>query len=110
MGFLSRLVAWFSPARWHVAAVVDAADEIPETLSKYAAVLVGSRARPKWLAFDCPCETGHRIMVPLDPRLRPHWRLVREKPLTVWPSIDYQSENKRCHYFVRRGRISWVED
>jgi hypothetical protein len=102
---------WWIPFRpWRVAAVFDAADEIPTRLPSRAAVIVGSLDRPKWIAFDCPCGTGHRIMVSLDSAHRPHWRLDSFGKLTLWPSVDYHTGRMRCHYFIRQGRVDWVRD
>lgn len=61
---------WLPWRKWRIGAVVDAADEVPERLPPKVAVLVGSTAHPKWLAFDCPCGEVHRIVVSLDLRHR----------------------------------------
>jgi hypothetical protein len=109
---IGRLSWWdWIPARhWRIVARVDAADEIPDRLPGKTAVLVGSVEHPKWLAFDCPCKTGHRIMVTLDRAHRPHWTLYESKKLTIWPSIDYISPDRRCHYLIRGGKIQWVKE
>ena len=62
----------------------------------------------KWLAFDCPCRTGHRIIVPLDRAAKPRWSIIRENPLTVGPSFDSRMNRKNCHFFIRDGRIEWA--
>ena len=100
---------WIPFRPWRIVAAVEAADEIPLRLPGKGAVIVGSRTHPKWLAFDCPCRTGHRIMVSLDRLHRPHWTIIEEKKLTVSPSIDYQAPGRRCHYFLKRGKIVWAE-
>lgn len=104
-----RLFARFFPRRrFRVVAVVDAADEIPERLPAMGAALVGTRARPTWIAFDCPCDEHHRVMLNLDPSRRPAWSVVSTSPLSVRPSIDEWRGDKRCHYFVRDGRVQWA--
>lgn len=99
---------WFPWRPWRVVATVDAADDVPATLPPRGAVLVGSTAYPKWLAFDCPCRTNHRVMISLDPRNRPCWRATVGKRLTVSPSIDALQGRRRCHYFIRNGRTVWA--
>lgn len=99
---------WLPWRDWRVVGVVDAADEVPTRLPPKAAILVGSFEYPKWLAFDCPCGQKHRIMVSLDPRNRPFWRLTGSSKLTLSPSIDAFRGKKRCHYVVKDGRIRWV--
>ena len=44
---------------------VDEADEVPAELPRNNAVLVGT-VKTKWIVFDCPCQTGHRIMLNVD--------------------------------------------
>jgi|SRR5882672_12966441 len=94
--------------RWRVVATVEAADQIPAELPLHGAVVVGTIGKPKWVAFDCPCGRKHRIMVSLDPRHRPHWRLIPSPNLTLLPSIDAVNQGRRCHYFMRNGRAEWV--
>lgn len=62
----------------------------------------------KWLAFDCPCKEGHRVLLNLNPNVRPSWSVRARKPLTVSPSIDELRGGKRCHYFIRGGHIDWA--
>jgi hypothetical protein len=95
---------------WRIVATVDAADEIPEHLPRNGAVLVGSDKYPKWLVLDCPCRQGHRIMVTLDNRSKPHWRITGNRRLTLLPSVDAYTGRRRCHFIVRDGRIIWVHE
>jgi hypothetical protein len=89
--------------------VVESADDIPERLPRTGAVVVGPRTRPKWIAFDCPCRSGHRIMLNADKARSPYWTITVQGPLTIAPSIDYFHSKRRCHYFVRNGHIKWHE-
>lgn len=101
---------WIPLWPWRIVATVEAADEIPEQLPRNGAVFVGSANHPKWLAFDCPCGTGHRIMITLDTGHRPHWTITTRRRLTVSPSVDYSVPAMRCHYVISRGRIQWARD
>jgi len=49
-------------------------------------------------------------MVTLEPTHTPHWSLVSEHKLTVWPSVDFRARGRRCHYFINYGRIIWVPE
>jgi|SRR5581483_10348572 len=98
---------WLPRLRFFLAGCVEHADEVPQYLPAKAAVLVGTMRQPKWLAFDCPCRTGHRILVPLEHTRIPHWRVLREKPLTVAPSVDFRTAKQRCHYFIQDGWVIW---
>ncbi len=94
--------------KWEVILVVDAADEIPPRLPPKGAAVVGSMRHPKWIAFDCPCRRRHRIMVNLDPSRSPCWKLYSDRPLTLSPSIDDRTSDRRCHFIVSDGRIRWA--
>ena len=99
---------WWPFFRWRIVAVVDAADEVPNRLPRNGAVLVGTRLRPKWIVFDCPCRSGHRIMLNTDKLRLPQWSTTVKGPLTILPSVDYHESSQRCHYFIRKGRVKWV--
>lgn len=101
---------WLPFQRWRLVGTADDADEIPASLPRNGVVLVGTNDRPKWIVFDCACRRGHRIMLNADTNRRPYWTLQSQHSLTVWPSIDYLGEARRCHYFLRSGRVSWARD
>jgi hypothetical protein len=90
--------------------MVDSADDIPKKLPHNGVVLVGEMTSPKWMAFDCPCRGGHRIMLNADKIRWPYWIVQALKPMTISPSIDSKEAEKRCHYFIRKGRVQWVVD
>lgn len=103
---------WLPFQPWRLLGFVESADEIPERLPRNGAVAVGSATYPKWIAFDCPCRTGHRIMLNLDRSRRPYWtvRVAGQGRLTIRASVDYSDARKRCHYFVDDGGIRWAKD
>ncbi|MGH6950800.1 MAG: DUF6527 family protein [Vitreimonas sp.] len=51
-------------------------------------------------------------MINADKNRRPFWSLgvTPRQRLTISPSVDYAEQRKRCHYFVRGGRILWARD
>jgi hypothetical protein len=99
---------WFPNRKWRIVGYVDVADEIPRRIPRSGAVVVGTPKSPKWLAFDCPCNDGNRVMVNLDTSRVPVWSISSFKPLTVAPSFDIQGQEKRCHFFVINSKIQWV--
>lgn len=101
---------WWPWRAWRVLGYAEAADEVPLRLPRSAIVLVGTPAARKWAVFDCPCRAGHRIMLPLSKRAMPHWSIVDENSMTLTPSVDAWEDDRRCHYFIRRGKTVWVED
>ena len=95
---------------WRIVAEVESADDIPTEIPHNGVVLVGPRIRPKWIAFDCPCHSRHRIMLNTDKSRSPYWRVSAKGSMTISPSIDYSDGAKRCHYFIRNGRVQWAHE
>lgn len=103
---------WLPFWSWRIVETVESADEVSMRLPRNGVSLVGSAAIPKWIVFDCPCRKGHRIMINADSKRKPFWRYDtdRRDRLTISPSVDYSDPHKRCHYFVRAGKIIWARD
>ena len=115
MAKLTRFRAWcpslsLTRRRWRVVARVAAGDEIPDRLPRRGVVLVGTAQRPTWAALDCPCRTGHRLLVNLDNRRYPYWRISSERRLSLSPSIDSVAHGRRCHFVLKKGKIRWTRD
>ena len=111
---MKRLIAWWQslsfPWRpWRIVGRVSAGDEVPDQLPDKGAVLVGAREATTWLAFDCPCPTGHRLMMNLDSSRRPFWTVNCLKPLSISPSVYNITPSRSCHFFVRGGKVKWVK-
>lgn len=87
---------------------VESPAAVPERLSSRAFVVVGTRERPKWAIFDCPCGRGHRLMLSLQRSHRPHWRLeLGARGPSLWPSVDSVTDY-RCHFWIRDGHVHWA--
>ena len=95
---------------WRVSDRVEQATDLPESIPAEHALLVGTIVHSKWIAFECPCERGHRIMLNLDKTRRPFWRVTSEEPLSIRPSVDALYGKRRCHYVVSNGRVIWVHE
>jgi len=98
------------PWRYRITGVVDAADEIPRVLLPRTAVLAGGLANAKWVAFDCPRHATERILLNLSTGRRPRWKTDSTDVLGVRPSVDAVHGGTRCHFWIRHGKVSWVED
>ena len=103
---------WLPFQPWRIVDIVESADEIPNKLPRNGAVLVSSGGPPKWVSIDCPCRKGHRVLLNTDQTRRPAWTLtqVANRKLSISPSVDFHDGPRRCHYFVRDGRIQWAKD
>lgn len=97
---------------WRVEATVAEVDQVPRRIRARRAFLVAARTRRKWLVFDCPCGSGHRILLNLDRSRRPFWtlRVTENRRFTLHPSIDYRDDRRSCHYFLSEGRVQWVAE
>lgn len=95
---------------WRLAATVSDMDEVPQHIAARRAYLVATAVRPKWLVFDCPCGTGHRIVLNLDSARRPVWtvRLSKRGVLTLRPSVNYGDDRRKCHYVLLNGQVEWI--
>lgn len=101
---------WFPFQPWRVVETVEHADDVAERLPRNGVSLVGPAEAPKWLVFDCPCRSGHRIMINADPSRQPFWKIMTSgRRVSVVPSVDYEDSQKRCHYFIQKGRILWAK-
>lgn len=109
-GMKIRWWDWLPFQPWRIVQIVDDADDVAQQLPRNGISLVGRPGAYKWVVFDCPCRTGHRILLNLDPGRRPYWQIdaASRRRLTIRPSVDYSDATKRCHYFVRKGNILWA--
>ena len=115
MAGMKKLSAWWQslpiPWRaWRIVGQVGAGDEVPDRLPDRGVVLVGPPECSTWAVFDCPCRTGHRLMVNLDRARYPYWSVDSLNPLSIHPSIDDIGPERRCHFIVRGGKIKWACD
>lgn len=86
--------------------------ELPANLPRHELAIIGDRIDPKWLVFECPCGEGHRLQLNLAASQAVRWRLEKDGGggPSVSPSIDYRGPDRRCHFWLRRGRVDWVKD
>ena len=54
----------------------------------------------------CACGCGEKVVLPLAPE---HWQLHYDGEVTLSPSIGNYQYDCRSHYFIRNGKIIWIE-
>jgi Family of unknown function (DUF6527) len=108
-----RLIDWWrrrritAPRVDRVERYVSQAD-LPESLPRHQLAVIGGPKKPKWLVLECPCGEGHRLQVNLSTARQPTWRLEdAETSPNVSPSIDFNAPERRCHFWIRDGRVRW---
>jgi len=97
---------WLPLWSWRIVSTYEAVDEVPQFLPRNGVALVASEGVLKWLVFDCPCRSGHRMMLALQGS--PRWTFSSHERLSVSPSVDYRGADRRCHYIIRNGRVKWT--
>jgi hypothetical protein len=112
----TRLIDWWRRRRWTSArysrtVFYDRQEHLPSVLPRRAVAIIGSVERPKWAVFACPCGHGHNISINLSRRRLPYWTFEDEgRGPTMHPSIDAKDPERRCHFWVREGRVRWAID
>lgn len=83
----------------------------PENIRLGQVVVVGDSKYQKWACFRCPGGCGESILLSLNQKRHPFWRLSLDwlgRP-TLHPSIR-QLNKCRCHFWVRQGIVEWCPD
>jgi len=67
------------------------------------------RGVPRLLLLRCPCGCGDNLVLNLDRRSGPAWRLYRRGiALTVYPSY-WRDTKCESHFILWNGRILWCD-
>jgi hypothetical protein len=86
-------------------------EELPDCLEAGKIYLLGE-AEYLWSAvMVCPCGCNATLHMNLQPDAKPLWSAIehRDGTLTLHPSV-WRKVGCRSHFFVRKGRIIWVDD
>ena len=110
-----RLIDWWRRRRRNAARInkiarYPSAAELPAQLGRHVVAVAGDP--PAWAALECPCGGGHRLTI----RIRQHsqatvWRLDQGPAgPSLYPSVDFDSAVRRCHFWLERGRVRWIPE
>ncbi len=89
--------------RWR-SSVASRDDARPFLVTPGDIVLV-QRGRPRSVIMKCPCGCGEELVINLDDRIGPAWRLYRDKRgLTLFPSV-WRESGCRSHFIVWHDTI-----
>lgn len=58
------------------------------------------------VVHKCACGCGEKVVLPLSPE---HWKLTYDGEVTLSPSIGNYQYGCKSHYFIRNGKVVWVE-
>lgn len=112
----NRLVDWWRRQQRTVPRIdtveyYERQSEAPISIPRHQLILIGKGEHLKWAMFECPCGTGHKIMINLATSRVPHWRVVLHSGQpSLLPSINYQDDYGRCHFWLNAGRVEFTSD
>lgn len=109
------LIDWWRRHRRNIARIdkvrtYPSVATLPGHIGRHELAIAGDPAA--WAVLECPCGNGHR----LDIRIRPYgkatvWKLSETSSgPSMYPSVDFDSAQRRCHFWLDRGRVRWVDD
>lgn len=85
--------------------------DLPQLPPRRTVVIVGPPEREQWVVFACPCGHQHRIVLNLSAHRDPRWTLtLTDDEVSLSPSIDSKTDQLRCHFWLRAGRVHWAVD
>lgn len=110
-----KLIDWWRRRRRNAARInrirtYPSAAGLPKQLGRHVLAVAGDPAA--WAVMECPCGTGHRLRL----RIRPHgndtvWELRDDAGgPSLYPSVDFDSADRRCHFWLDHGRVRWAQD
>jgi Family of unknown function (DUF6527) len=109
---LNRLIDWWrrhhrgSP-KIHKVRIYKSAAALPEQLPRRVLAIAGDPAA--WAVMECPCGTGHQLKVRIHTCGQAAvWDLTHDDGgPSLYPSVDYDATHRRCHFWLRNGRVTW---
>lgn len=83
---------------------------LPRHISRHELAVAGEPAA--WAFIECPCGHGHRLRIRIRPRGDATvWKLTTsDSGPSLHPSVDFDSDMRRCHFWLDHGRVRWVAD
>jgi hypothetical protein len=79
---------------------VSSRDEARSRIKEAGDVVLVERGRPRSVVIKCPCGCGEELVINLDERIGPAWRLYRdERGLTLYPSV-WRESGCRSHFII----------
>jgi hypothetical protein len=87
-----------SKTRWRGS--VTSRDDARAQLQEAGDVVLVERVVPRSVVIKCPCGCGEELVINLDERVGPAWRLYRnERGLTLYPSV-WRESGCRSHFIL----------
>ena len=87
-------------------------EDLPRKTTKNTVYVVGGRKYPFQATLTCPRRHCSQVItLDISPDIYPRWKITEhpEGVISLNPSINLNSLNCNCHYWLKRGRIYWAE-
>ena len=87
-------------------------NDLPEPIEKNTIYIIGGREYPFYAAVTCPkrkCEKVIHLEISSDFERRWQFKEHKNGTLTFNPSIHVTKYPCRCHYWIRKGHVTWSE-
>lgn len=87
-------------------------EDLPEKTGKDTIYIVGGREHPYYAAVVCPRHSCKRVIsLEISKKSRKRWKMVEHGngSLTLSPSIYVTRRPCKCHYWIRRGKVTWAD-
>ena len=82
-------------------------DEAANSLRTSGDTALVHRGVARMLLMDCPCGCGDVLVINLDPRAGPAWRIYRQgEAVSLFPSY-WRDTKCESHFILWRNKICW---
>lgn len=93
----------------HLTGTFQSRDEAVVTLKKDGDVALVFRGILRLMLMKCPCGCGDVLVINIDPRAGPAWKLYRRGSLhTLFPSY-WRNSDCESHFVLWRNQIHWCD-
>lgn len=88
---------------------VETQGDVRSRINKPGDIVAIQRGRLRSLVMICPCGCGDNIILNMDTRVGPAWRLYQNsKGLTVFPSV-WRESGCQSHFIIWNNKIYWCD-
>lgn len=93
--------------RLHLVGTYDSRDAAAAELHVAGDLAIVHRGVPRLLLLRCPCGCGDNLIINLDRRAGPAWRMyVRSAKVTLYPSY-WRDSACESHFIIWSNRVFW---
>ena len=113
MRLLDKIKSWYLHRRRRTylvrTRIVSRMSDVPEKLDGQA-YIVKRNGKDMWLVFDCPCSSGHKLVLNLSRSRYPFWQTkLKKNVLNVLPSV-WVTDECHSHFFIKNNDVVWARD